>query len=68
MIERRIGNGKRKYRPDRVVTGLFATFKPVIGMALFAINAEKNLRILEILFALLISICVAIIYQFITDP
>ena len=38
------------------MTKLVATSRSVIGMAFFVMNAEKILRLLRLLFALLVSI------------
>jgi len=56
VIEGRIGTSKRKYGLDRIMTKLVATSRSVIGMAFFVMNAEKILRLLRLLFALLVSI------------
>lgn len=57
VIEGRIGTSKRKYGLDRIMTKLVATSRSVIGMAFFVMNAEKILRLLRLLFALLVSVC-----------
>jgi hypothetical protein len=57
VIEGRIGTSKRKFGLDRIVTKLVATSRSVIGMAFFVMNAEKILRLLRLLFALLVSVC-----------
>jgi len=55
VIEGRIGTSKRKYGLDRIPTKLTLTSRPVIGMAFFVMNYEKNLRLLRLLLALLVS-------------
>ena len=45
VIEGRIGTSKRKYGLDQIFTKLVSTSRCVIGMALFAMNAEKILRL-----------------------
>jgi hypothetical protein len=59
VIEGRIGTSKRKYGLDRIMTKLVATSRAVIGMAFFVMNAEKILRLLRLLFALIVSVYVA---------
>ncbi len=61
VIEGRIGMGKRKYGVDRILTKLVETSRTVITMAFFVMNAEKILRILRLLFALLVSIYFAML-------
>ncbi len=58
VIEGRIGTSKRKYGLDRIMTKLVASSRAVMGMASFVMNAEKILRLLRILFALLVSVYV----------
>jgi hypothetical protein len=55
VIEGRIGTSKRKYGLDRIMTKLVETSRTVISMAFFVMNAEKNLRLLRLIFALLLS-------------
>jgi hypothetical protein len=45
------------------MTKLVATSRSVIGMAMFVMNAEKILRLLRLLFALLLSLYMAIFIQ-----
>ena len=59
MIEGRIVTSKRKYGLDRIMTKLVATSRSVMGMAFFVMNAEKILRLLRLLFALLASVYMA---------
>jgi hypothetical protein len=59
VIEGRIGTSKRKYGLDRIQAKLTLTSRPVIGMAFFVMNYEKNLRLLRLLLALLVSVCIA---------
>jgi hypothetical protein len=59
VIEGRIRTSKRKYGLDRIMTKLVATSRSVIGMAFFVMNAEKILRLLRLLFALLASVYMA---------
>ena len=61
VIEGRIGTSKRKYGLDRIMTKLVETSRAVIGMAFFVMNAEKILRLLRLLFALLVSVSIAIV-------
>jgi hypothetical protein len=63
VIEGRIGTSKRKYRLDRIMTKLVATSRSVIGMAMFVMNAEKILRLPRLLFALFVSLYMAIFIQ-----
>jgi hypothetical protein len=63
VIEGRIGTSKRKYGLDRIMTKLVATSRSVIGMAMFVMNAEKILRLLRLLFALFVSLYMAIFIQ-----
>jgi IS5 family transposase len=67
VIEGRIGTSKRKYGLDRIMTKLVATSRSVIGMAFFVMNAEKILRILRLLFALLVFVYIAIMCLFAFD-
>jgi len=67
VIEGRIGTSKRKYGLDRIMTKLVATSRSVIGMAFFVMNAEKILRILRLLFALLVFVFIAIMCLFAFD-
>jgi hypothetical protein len=60
VIEGRIGTSKRKYGLDRIMTKLIETSQSVIGMAFFVMNAEKILRLLRLLFALIVSVYMAI--------
>jgi hypothetical protein len=64
VIEGRIGTSKRKYGLDRIMTKLMETSRAVIGMAFFVMNAEKILRLLRLLFALLVSVYIAIVCLF----
>ena len=64
VIEGRIGTSKRKYGLDRIMTKLIETSQSVIGMAFFVMNAEKILRLLRLLFALIISVYMAIMCLF----
>ena len=59
VIEGRIVTSKRKYGLDRIMTKLVATSRSVMGMAFFVMNAEKILRLLRLLFALLASVYMA---------
>ena len=43
------------------MTKLVETSRAVIGMAFFVMNAEKILRLLRLLFALLVSVFIAIV-------
>jgi len=60
VIEGRIGTSKRKYGLDRIMTKLVETSRTVISMAFFVMNAEKILRLLRLIFALLLSLYIAI--------
>jgi hypothetical protein len=64
VIEGRIGTSKRKYGLDRILTKLVATSKSAIGMAFFVMNSEKILRLLRLLLALFVSVCIAIMRLF----
>jgi hypothetical protein len=64
VIEGRIGTSKRKYGLDRIMTKLVETSRAVIKMAFFVMNAEKILRLLRLLFALLVSVYIAIVCLF----
>ena len=64
VIEGRIGTSKRKYGLDRIMTKLIETSQSVIGMAFFVMNAEKILRLLRLLFALIVSVYMAIMCLF----
>ncbi|MFN7896924.1 MAG: transposase, partial [Cyanobacteriota bacterium] len=59
-IEGRIGTSKRKYGLDRIMTKLVETSRTVISMAFFVMNAEKILRLLRLIFALLLSLYIVI--------
>ena len=59
----RIGTSKRKYGLDRIMTKLVTTSRSVIGIATFVMNAEKILRLLRLLFALFVSLYMAIFIQ-----
>jgi IS5 family transposase len=67
VIEGRIGTSKRKYGLDRIMTKLVATSRSVIGMAFFVMNAEMILRLLRLLFAVLVSAYVALMYLIASD-
>jgi len=60
VIEGRIGTSKRKYGLDRIMTKLVETSRTVISMAFFVMNAEKILRLLRLIFALLLSLYIVI--------
>jgi hypothetical protein len=64
VIEGRIGTSKRKYGLDWIMTRLVSTSRSAIRMAFFAMNTEKILRLLRLLFALLVSVCMAMICLF----
>lgn len=66
VIEGRIGTSKRKNGLDRIMTTLVETSRTVIKMAFFVMNAEKILRLLRHLFALLVSVYIALIC--LSDP
>ena len=55
VIEGRIGASKPNYGLDRITTKLVETSRTVIRLALFVMNAEKNLRLLCVLFTLFVS-------------
>ena len=67
VIKGRIGTSKRKYGLDRILTKLVETSRSVIGMAFFVMNSEKILRLLRLLLALLVSVCIAIMCLFSPD-
>jgi IS5 family transposase len=56
VIEGRIGTSKRKYGLDRIMTKLVETSRTVITMAFFAMNVEKILRLLRLLFSIFVSV------------
>jgi hypothetical protein len=64
VIEGRIGTSKRKYGLDRILTKLVSTSRSVIGMAFFVMNSEKILRLLRLVLALLVFVCMAIVCLF----
>ncbi|MFZ0408497.1 MAG: transposase [Cyanobium sp.] len=59
VIEGEIAAGKRRYGLDWIMTKLVATSRSVIGMTFFVANTEKILCLLRLLFALLVSACMA---------
>ena len=67
VIEGGIGTSKRKYGLDRILTKLVATSRSVIGMAFFVMNSEKILRLLRLLMALFVSVCIAIMRLFVPE-
>lgn len=52
VIEGRIGTSKRKYGLDLILTKLVETSKSVLSMALFAMNAEKILRLIRLIYGI----------------
>ncbi|QPN71097.1 IS5 family transposase [Synechococcus sp. CBW1108] len=62
VIEGRIGTSKRKYGLDRIMTKLIETSRTVITMAFFVMNAEKVLRLLRLLFSILVSVYILMLY------
>jgi hypothetical protein len=62
-----MGNQERKYGLDRILTKLVATSRSVIGMAFFVMNSEKILRLLRLLLALFVSVCIAIMRLFVLE-
>ena len=62
MIEGRIGTSKRRYGLDRIMTKLIETSRTVITMAFFVMNAEKVLRLLRLLFSILVSVYILMLY------
>lgn len=57
VIEGRIGTSKRKYGLDLILTKLVETSRSVISMALFAINAEKILRLIRLVLDIFLWLC-----------
>jgi hypothetical protein len=56
VIEGRIGTSKRKYGLDHIMTKLVATSRCVISIAIFAMNAEKILRLIQSVESLLFPV------------
>ena len=57
VIEGRIGTSKRKYGLDLILTKLVETSRSVISMALFALNAEKILRLIRLVLDIFLWLC-----------
>lgn len=57
VIEGRIGTSKRKYGLDLILTKLVETSRSVISMALFAMNAEKILRLMRLILNIFLWLC-----------
>jgi hypothetical protein len=47
---------------DRLMTKLVSTLMSMIGMGFFVINAEKILRLLRPLFAMLVITCMVLMF------
>ena len=64
VIEGRIGTSKRKYGLDQIMTKLVETSRTVITMAFFVMNAEKIMRLLRLLFSILVSVYILMLFLY----